>query len=334
VGEPDEVESRDGRPPRSSGLTLVWLLGGAVVVAVLLGQITSPDPPPPLPVAAPTAATDGPTAPAAPKPVGVDSPERCPIHLSGLTLGDQQVRGLAVERWDCDDLTLGPWSIVIRAAGGHFGVNSAVVTYPVEDRSLGVPSTKPAGGVWNPGSRTLVFPLGTSHGQIVGDLGQTTLENLAARVKVVNARPHFMSLNGFTASPMTTLGPPDVHEMRYQAVDLGQNERLGKGEVWVSVMTGAGLETEAFVDRARPAGLVRGKPAIYTVDPYPQRHSLTGETAGALAWESAPGEVTSIGFEGNANQKVAIQVLRSLADKANGLSPTRWLSMDRSPVGR
>jgi hypothetical protein len=337
MGEPDEVRTREGRPPRSSGMTLVWLLGGAVAVAVLLGQITSPNPSPPLPVAAPTTtASDARTGPAAPKPIGVESIRRCPLHLGGLILGGgQRVIGLAVERWDCDGLTQGPWSIVIRASGGHFGADSAVVTYPVEDRSSGVPSTKPAGGVWNPGSQTLVFPLGTSHGQIVGDLGQTTLENLAARVKVVNARPQFLPPGGFSVSAMTTFRPPDVHEMSYQSADLGLDDTLGSGEVWTSVMTGAGLETETFVDRARPAGLVRGKPAIYTVDPYPERYAFqTGGTSGALAWESAPGEVTSIGFEGNASQKVAIEALRSLAETADVLSPTRWLNKDRTPVGR
>ncbi|MHB8186442.1 MAG: hypothetical protein ACYDDU_10215 [Dermatophilaceae bacterium] len=44
--EPDEVDDREERPTRSSALTLIGLLGGAVLAAVLLGQLTTPDPVP------------------------------------------------------------------------------------------------------------------------------------------------------------------------------------------------------------------------------------------------------------------------------------------------
>ena len=43
-GQVEDVDRHDERPTRSSGLTLVGLLGGAVLVAMVLGQLTAPDP--------------------------------------------------------------------------------------------------------------------------------------------------------------------------------------------------------------------------------------------------------------------------------------------------
>jgi len=70
MGEPDEgrledVDRDDELPRRSSGLILLGLLGGAVLVAMVLGQLTAPDPQPRPPTAvASTTATDQPTGPA------------------------------------------------------------------------------------------------------------------------------------------------------------------------------------------------------------------------------------------------------------------------------
>jgi hypothetical protein len=140
-------------------------------------------------------------------------------------------------------------------------------------------------------------------------------------------------MDGFAAAT-TTLRPPEIHEMSYQSVALGQAGRLGTGQVWTAVMTGAGVEAAVFADRARPAGSVRGKPAIYSTNPYPPRYSFAfGTSTGFLAWESAAGEVTCIGYEGFVNQKDAIDVLRALADRGQVLTPDQWLNRDRSPVG-
>ena len=87
----------------------------------------------------------------------------------------------------------------------------------------------------------------------------------------------------------------------------------------------------------RPAGFVRGKPAIFTTNPYPSRYSFaTGQNSGALVWESGPDEVTCIGYDGSATAKgaiEAIEVLRALADQGTVFSPAQWLSRDRTPVG-
>ncbi len=342
--EPDEdrledVDSHEERPRRSSGLTLLGLLGGAVLVAMLLGQLTAPDPQPQTATAAATTtATDLPTGPAPDKPIGVESLKRCPVSMGALTLGDHlRLPGWTIERWDCDALTLGPWSVVIRASDGHFAAKSAVVIFPFPGQPgpLDTPVARPHGGMWNAESRSLIWPINEGrNAKIVGDLGQTRLADLATRITAQRGRPSLAPVNGFTATPATTYRPPAVHEISYQAMDLGPQVSLGLGEIWTAVMSGAGAEAQAFEEGAKPAGFVRGKPAIFTANPYPPRYSFaTGLNSGALVWESAPDEVTSIGFEGPATEKEAMAALRALADKGTMVTPAQWLRRDRSPVG-
>jgi len=319
-----EVDSRDASPTRSSGLSFVGLLAGAVVAAALIGQLTSPDPSPRPPTAAvPTnaASLSPPREPAI--PIGVESLKRCPVPLGGLAIDDHlRVKGSALERWDCDAL-MGPWSVVIRADRGSFGVRSAVVTFPVDLVGSGVPSTRPPGGVWNPGAARLIWPLGTTYAQIVGDLGQSTLENLATRITVESGKPHFQTLDGFTAAAVIPYRPPLVHEMRYGAKVLGQLDTLGDGLVFTGVTWGASFESLALESHAKPAGLVRGKPAIYS-------NALGGN--GFLAWEPAPAQVHYIGFSGSPSSAGAIVALRALADKSRLLTPTQWQTKDRHPI--
>jgi hypothetical protein len=322
--DPNEVKRPDP-PARSSGLTLVGLLAGAVLAAVLLGQVAGPNPVPRPPTAvAPTNASELPTTHEPDIPTGVESPKPCVVHVGGLTLGDHlQVPGTALERWDCDAPS-GPWSVVIRAAAGHFGVKSAVVTFPIDHVLSAVPSTRLQGGMWNPGVQRLTWPLAGSHAQIVGDLGQATLENLAMRVTVEAGRPHLAAMDGFVAAVTTTYDSPVIHEMRYETSDLGQQGKLGDGLVYTGVRLGAILESLAFEDHAKPAGFVRGKPAIFS-------EGLAGN--GTLAWEPALGEVAYIGFSGPATRAVvAIETLRALADKGRPLTPAQWETKDRYPV--
>lgn len=69
---------------------------------------------------------------------------------------------------------------------------------------------------------------------------------------------------------------------------------------------------------------MRGKPAIYSSAP-------GGNWT--LAWESAPGEVTYIGFSGRTVQKIALETLRALADKGTVVTPAQWQVKDRAQVG-
>lgn len=322
--DPTEVDGHGAGQARPSGLTFVGLLAGAVMAAVLIGQLTSPDPAPRVQGPVATTSPDLSATPPPDVPIGVESLKRCPVRMGGLVLGNRRtVPGSAVERWDCDAQRRGPWSVVIRGHDSRFGVHSAVVTFPVDLEGSGVPSTRPQNGVWNPGTQKLVWPLGGSYAQIVGDLGQTTLENLAMRITTEDGKPRFQSFDWFTAAAAIPYGSPVVHEMRYRAVELGQRSTLGDGLVFTGVTWGAGFESLAFEARASAAGLVRGTPAIYATD-------LVG--SGALAWESAPGEVTYIGYSSNATESTAFEGLRALADKGRMLTPAQWETKDRVPV--
>lgn len=323
--DPTEVDGHEAGPARPSGLTFVGLLAGAVLAAVVIGQLTGPDPSPRSPHAVSNTSPELSATPPPDVPIGVESLKRCPIRMGGMVLGDRRkIPGSAVERWDCDAPRRGPWSLVIRASGGHFGVHSAVVTFPVDLEGSGVPSTRPQNGVWNPGTQKLVWPVVSSrYAQIVGDLGQTTLENLAMRISLENGEPHFQELDGFSVAAVIPYGSPVVHEMRYGATDLGHKGTLGAGLVFTGVTRGAAFESLAFEARAKAAGLVRGTPAIYVTD-------LVG--SGALAWESAPGEVTYVGYSSTATEATAFEGLRALADKGRMLTPAQWEAKDRSPV--
>jgi hypothetical protein len=318
----EAVDNREARPTRSSGLSFVGLLAGAVMIMVLLGELSpGPSPRPPAAVAI-TTSPDLPAAPAPDVPIGVESLKRCPVQLGGLVVGeDLRVPGSALVRWDCDALK-GPWSVVIRAAHGHFGVKSAVVTFPVDLVGSGVPSTRPQGGVWNPGARMLVWPLGGFHAQIVGDVGQATLENLATRIAVEGGKPRFQALDGFKAEATTPYRSPVVHEMRYDTNDLGKASTLGGGLVFTGVTSEASFETLAFETHAKQAGLVRGSPAIYS-------EGQVGN--GILAWEPAPGLVHYIGYSGAVSSADAVEALRALADKGRLLTPSQWQTRDRYP---
>jgi hypothetical protein len=341
VHDPAEVDSRDARPRRSDGLTFVGLILGAVLAALLfsqLGQLADPSQRPAAvvapAVAATTASPDLPTAPETVEPIGMATIRRCPANMGGLTLGDHlDVNGWSHVRWDCSALK-GPWSVVIRAAHGHFGVHGAVVTFPVPRAGTGTETaaTRPRGAVWR-SARQLVWPLAGAHAQIVGDTGQAQLVDLATRITVESGKPRLPGPDGLVAryvlEATTTYRSPVVHEMHYRTRDLGQ-ERLGDGLVYTGLMSGAALESQAFAARARPAGFVRGHPAIYSGGEGDDR---------TLAWESGPGEVAYIGVSGAPTKDAAItqadavEYLRALADGGRPLTPAQWEAKDRIAVG-
>jgi hypothetical protein len=281
MSEPNEVNGADDRPTRSSGLTLVGPLGGAVLVAVPFGQLTAPDPPPrPATAIAPTT-TSG-TLPTPEPDTTIDGDwSRCPVVMGALALGDPlRVRAKAIEHWDCPSLAQGPWSMVIRAS----------------------------------------------------DLGQSTLADLAAHVTVESGKPRLSPLDGFTVAATTTSSPWVIHEMLYDTVDLGQVDTLGNGQVWTGVLRGGAFEGWVFDGSAKPAGFVRGNPAFFY--PHPFYEALIGEQdGGSLIWESAPGELSYIGFAGVASKEAAINALRAVADKGKVLAPTQWWNLDRAQGG-
>jgi len=244
--------------------------------------------------------------------------------MGGLTLGDHlQVPGSALERRDCG-ASQGPWSIVIRASTSQFGVHGAVVTFPVDLTEPGTPVPKPEGAAWSPGVQRLVWPISSSRAKIVGDVGQSALANLALRVTIKGGKPQLAELDGFRVTATIPYHSTVVHEMRYSSKDLGQESTLGDGLVLTGITWGGSFESLAFESRARPAGFVRGKPAVFS-------EALGGN--GALAWESGPGQVTYIGYSGSVSNADAIKTLRALADKGRVLTPAQWQTKDSPSVG-
>ncbi|MEP7193069.1 MAG: hypothetical protein ABI903_09415 [Actinomycetota bacterium] len=348
--DPTEVERPGSAPRRSSGLTFVALLVGAVLVAVLLGQlagsdarrvpltgvtptrapdlVSGPDPTDVLNLASGPDFADAPdlaTTPQLRSRAASGSPARCRSDVGGLALGSHlRVPAWALERWDCE-APGGPWSVIIRGPGGRFGVNSAVVTFPVDRAKVGSPASRPPGGVWNAGAQLLVWPLAGLHAQIVGDLGQARLADLAMSIRIERGEPHLAASNGFATAATIPYRPTVVHEMRYGTADLGQRSELGDGLLYTGVLQGASFESQVLEARAEPAGLVRGRPAVYA--------EAKGRN-GTLAWEPAPGEVAYIGFSGPPAPAGSIEVLRALADQGRALTPAQWQTKDRIPVGR
>jgi hypothetical protein len=336
------------RPPPSSGLKLASLLVGALLATVLIGQIPSPDssPKPPTsvaPAAAPPRASvpdlvgapdlaSGPDLVTAPdlvaalapdRPAGYEPLRRCREPVGGLLLDDHRSSGWALERWDCE-APKGPWSVVIRGAGGRFGLHSAVLTFPVGRALSGALMTKPQGGLWNPDLRRLVWPIAGSHAQIVGDLSQTELADLAMSMSIGGGRPQLTGVDGFAATATIPYRPSVVHEMRYSTADLGQLGTLGDGLVYTGTLSGASFESQVFEVQPQPAGMVRGKPAVYA--------QVKGRN-GTLAWEPVPGEVAYIGFSGSPARTDPIEALRGLADKGRALTPAQWQTKDRISPG-
>jgi hypothetical protein len=174
--------------------------------------------------------------------------------------------------------------------------------------------------VWDAGLQRLVWPLAGSHAQIVGDLGKVQLAQLATTTSVESSKPHLSTQKGFTAAQAIPYASTVVHEMRYSTAELGQRRQLGDVSVYTGAMLGGSFESQAFESRARPAGLVRGRPAIYI--------EVRGRY-GTLAWERVPGEVNLIGFSGASRKPHAVEVLRSLADHGKVLTPAQWLTPAR-----
>jgi hypothetical protein len=247
--------------------------------------------------------------------VGVESLRRCEEDVGGLVLGDRlKVPGWSLERWDCN-APKGPWSVVIRGTGGHFGVQSAVATFPVGSARTGTVVSGPPGGLWDPVLRRLVWPLAGSHAQIIGDLGPATLANLARSIAVVGGKPHLRARGGYTAVSTIPYASTVVHEMRYVTAALGQVGTLGEGSLYTGAMSGASFESAALEAHARSAGSVRGRPAIY--------FEVAGRF-GTLAWQPAPGQVSYIGFSGASIRPDAVEALRALANRGKALTPSQW----------
>ena len=201
--------------------------------------------------------------------------------MGGPTLGDHlKVPGTALERWDCAAPPKGPWSVVIRAAEGHFGVHGAVVTFPV-DQIVGRTVTRPQGGVWDAGTQRHVWPLSGSRPRS-SEVAQGRARHLTTFASLLSAAggtfPYLLGSPSQTPPTLRIPCRPRDALRRYGSEKQGSARRRS----FASSRSHVGsvlFESLGSSLHARPAGFVRGNPAIY---PAPWGK------AGTLAWGSPP----------------------------------------------
>jgi hypothetical protein len=214
----------------------------------------------------------------------------------------------------------GAWTVVVRQAGGSLGRNGAVVTYPAPTNDFtesGAPI--PVGSVTGTAGRGFIlWPLGNGHARIRGDLPQADLVHIAESTTLLSGLlPEVRLTEGFKVIARGPSRLPLIHEVRYRSADLGLVPALGDGLVYTGMTSGGGFEDALYAAGARPAGTVRGSPAVVSW--------VEGGNA-TLAWEPSAGVVAYVGWSGAEMSPKAITALRQLAAGSYLLTPRQWLA--------
>ncbi|MFI0448484.1 hypothetical protein [Actinomadura sp. 6N118] len=237
-----------------------------------------------------------------------------PGDIPGIAIGNA-ANGSTLERRDRAG-TANPWSVVVRRKGGSLASHGAVITYPVPKAPLqrrvriGDVQGRAADGL-------IVWKIAGSYARIRGDLPERDLVRIAAATTVVDWRPTVRTLAGF---PQITDGhyrPLVIREARYGSKELAEGAALGGGLTFVGVAPVGGVEDRLFAANARPAGTVRGEPAVVT--------SAMGGN-GLLAWEPTPGTVAFVGYSGARMNDDAVAALRRVAERTRLLNEQQWRS--------
>ncbi|KAB2346385.1 hypothetical protein [Actinomadura rudentiformis] len=237
-----------------------------------------------------------------------------PGEIPGIALGNAS-NGSTLERRDRAGAA-NPWSVVVRRKDGSLASHGAVITYPVPKAS---PQRRVRiGGVQGrAGDGQIIWKIAGSYARIRGDLPERDLVRLAAATTVVDSRPSVRALAGF---PWTVDGhyrPRVIREARYGSKELAEVAALGRGLTLVGVAPLGGVEDRLYEANARPAGTVRGKPAVVT-------SALGGN--GILAWEATPGMVAFVGYSGASMNDDAVAALRRVAERTRLLDEQQWRS--------
>ncbi|MFG1997377.1 hypothetical protein ACGFJ7_46115 [Actinoplanes sp. NPDC048988] len=186
----------------------------------------------------------------------------------------------------------GPWTVLVRRAGGSLGHDGAVVTYPVS----GAASTR----------QMVVKALGAAHVRVRGDLPAADLRAIADRVRLSGGRPVVSPPPGLSVVASGTYRPASIHEVRYGSADVGEREALGGGLTFTGVAAAGGYEDHLYA----------------TGD----LTSVFGGNA-AIAWEPKPGLIAFIGYSGSERTEAADQALRRLAARARAINGDGWRAM-------
>lgn len=208
----------------------------------------------------------------------------------------------------------GPWTVVLRRAGGSLGSHGAVVTFPVTE----LPSGQQVivnGTVGHAGDREVVWPIAGAHARVRGDLAEARLVEIAKRTSVVAGRPTVRPPTGFS---MVFTGPyraPVVQEARYGSAELGEGASLGNGLAYTGVLRAGGFEDQLYARHGRGGYRVGGHPAVLS--------SVQGGND-TLAWEPSPGLIAYVGYSGSSLNDQAAHALSRLAERAQLISTTAW----------
>lgn len=208
----------------------------------------------------------------------------------------------------------GPWTVVVRRAGGSLGRHGAVVTFPVAAPSGGRPVR--VGDVSGRArEHEITWPLAGSYARVRGDLPRSDLTAVAAGTGVVSGRPAVDPPPGLSVASEGVSRPVDLLEARYGSKTTGESGELSGGLTFTGVARCGGLEDGLYAAPVRTAGTVHGKPAVVT-------SALGGN--GALVWEPAPGVVAYVGYSGASLDDGAVAALRRLAARTRLLTPGQW----------
>jgi hypothetical protein len=238
--------------------------------------------------------------------------------LGGLLLaGTGQMHPRVLARRDVGAVR-GPWSIVVRSAGGSLARASVVLTFPVpaaagvSSRGWGAPPAVVSRGVvqWH-----------TAHGwaRVRGDVPTAELMAVARRMTVVAGHPVVPAGRWGALAYRGPQRQPMVHEVQVGGEQAGYGRTFAGGVLFSGVTTGGGLEDALFRLGARPAGRVHGRPAVLSA-------SLHGDIV--LAWEPSAGVIAYVGYGGTApSSRSTVVALREVAERAVAVSPRAWLAL-------
>lgn len=206
------------------------------------------------------------------------------------TGADQSYAQSTLERSDPDAAT-GPYSLVVRTAGGSLLEGSAVVTYP--DPNSGGVAVRGAG------------------------LTPEQLRAIEDATAVVAGRPVFSPTPETASFAVVAMGrqrPPAIHEVRLGCDSLGEGLVLGSF-CYTGLTTSPGFEQAVYQAGYQPGPLVQGQPSVV---------SFVGGGNATLAWEPMPGVIAYVGYSGASAGEAQVAALGRLANRATLLSPAEW----------
>lgn len=308
---PDKPPWRPSRRQILVAVVLLALVAGGVATVALADRMGHP-------AGTPSAAPSG-----APPPI-TGTPPSCPPGTyrddpaagapAALILGCAGDDPAGLDRVD-RGAEKGPWTVVVRRAGGSLGRNGAVVTFPVGAPPPAARKVAVGRASGRALPHTVIWPVGGGYARIRGDLAEADLVAIATDTSVVGGRPATNPPAGFAVAGGGPYRPPNIHEMRYGSPDVGDESGLGAGLIFTGVARGGGFEDQLYATGFVDGGTVGRRPAVLS--------TVFGGN-GAIAWEPAPGVVAWVGYSGAEMSQQAAAALHRLAERTRPIDDAGW----------